>query len=136
MAAPLITLERVVYDIASKADYLVASYFYSHNKQSDITPELVLSLPERMALMANDPNGFSQQIEADMTSLLEGYFDAVRVTVTLDSNDTSYKINLSVNVIEDDRAYDLATLIRAEGKLVKDIARVTSEGKLIPFKTR
>lgn len=133
MATPVVTLERVVTDIASKADYLVATYFYSHDKQSDLTPDMVMSLPSRMAAMANDHGGLASQIESDITSVLDGYFDAARATVTSERVGESYKINVSVNVIEDGKEYELSTLLLTEGKLLKEIVRVTSDGKKIPF---
>lgn len=134
MAIPLITLERVVTDIPSKADYLVATYFYSHNKQNDLSPETVMSLPARMASLQDDPNGLGRQIENDITYLLEGYFDAIRATVSVEAGEVSYKINLTVNVIEGGKSYDLATLIQTEGKLVREISRITSDGKSVPFR--
>lgn len=134
MSTPLITMERAITDIASKADYLVAVYFYSHDKQSVLTPELVLSLPSRMAAMGSDHMRLANQIEADLTVLLEGYFDAVQVSCETAREGESYKINASVNVIEGGKNYSLATLLTTEGKLVKEIVRVTSEGKRTPFR--
>lgn len=132
MGKGVIRLDSVVRDIKSKVDYLMSVYFMSHSKQNAHNPELVLSLPKRMAEFKSTPGDMAANIELDVNRLLSDYFDNVSVDANVKVLGDDYNITLDVNIIEGGKSYDLATLIKADGKRIKEILRIVN-GVQAPF---
>lgn len=126
MGRGVIKLDGVVKDPKSIIDYQLSCYFYSHSKQNARNPEVVYSLPTRMFEHQGTPSDLAAIIESDVQRILGNHFDAVDVRTTVDSLEKGYNINLDVNVISGGVTYPLVTLIRSDGRLLKDIFRITN----------
>ncbi len=104
---PVLTLSTkgLLMGVAERLDYVYACYLGSQASQSFLYKGSVKSLQATIQEFGTEPSQLKSVIEADLTTMYMGVFDAVdvNVTVTTPATDGSNRFNIAIDLIVTDK---------------------------------
>lgn len=109
------------------ADRIMRTFFVANYSQTNLYWSQIHSLPNLIAVHAEDMHGLSDAISSALESMLSGHFTSANVDVTIEGiyeNDPKQNIKIVATVYQDGVAFDVGKLLTLVKKRISGIENI------------